>query len=1121
MPSSTTNMGLYKKNPSTDGNDTFDINTMLNDNWDRIDSQVGGQLADSAPMAVNLVNGLQVVTAPKGAPFNGINIRGRTLVNLLGRDGNCEDLTPFFRAGTVTLDSTIKKYGTNSFKTAQSVSTSFAYKNNFALVSGRYYVALMDAYMTATSGAVMALSVQQNSLGANIGTSLKTFDSSKLNQWQTLVTSFTGSAATGGVCSVVFGGTSTGTATGYMDGLRLYEVTAIEYGNLTTLTVDQLAAKYPYVDDVKHINAPYVIKYGENLLPTFNEWTVNNGTGGVATITNPYSINLNASGSTGELSTYYEVPVISGQQYTLTNPSTSYMRIVILDITGTSLVRNVISGNTSRVLTMPSNATILRVIATSLISFTDETNTATYVYGTGSAYIFSNPILNLGATAKPFKPRNDDMLAFPNVQLASSVDGTVYDTLFKRDGKYFVEKRFKDMVLDGSLGWITNGVPNATFGRVGLPLSNANLSANNAKMVKFDGKTVSETTDTPYGSGVIDNFYIWSNDTLYIDLANADTGWGNGYPPSVQEIQAYFYGWKMFEWGQPVTGTYNGTGTKGWIQANNVINNPAFYTNVLPTSINTNKYTPYKLTYQLATPTFEEIQVDAGMSLHEGLNQIEVGQGVIVREKVDASFISVGFNQINTLSSPLKYRNSRLLRVYKNGRDDAWFIGSRPVGTATIEQLGYGYAQKIPSAYDPTATYEISYIALDQHLLSAPITGVSGEAASNLKTVVDTLAINQADQDARISANEILARQIYNVPQKTTANMTLYVDATNGADNGDGSAVKPYKTIQFAINQIPQVINHFVTVNVAAGTYAESIIINGFVGQGKLLISSNSGANVSQFYSIINNTIELVLSGFNITTTTGTAISANNSSRVIVSGCAIVSSAPTQIGIQMNTGMMYVVQTVISNRNYAILANLGKLISDLNSGTNNNFSLASTLGGEIVKINSQPSGLESLGTGAAIRSAILNPWGDNTQANRSAFLAYQTGASNQVFSASTITKVNYSQATFYDNKSEFTLATSTFIAKDSGLYLFTANLRINSMPANSNAYMSLYINGTEGFRPNQFGTVASVTSYQIGMTQTVKLNAGDMVNVYFYCSNAVVADASQTVFQTFTGTRIA
>ena len=41
MTSFTPNLKLLKKDPTTDGNDTFNITTMLNENWDKVDEEVG------------------------------------------------------------------------------------------------------------------------------------------------------------------------------------------------------------------------------------------------------------------------------------------------------------------------------------------------------------------------------------------------------------------------------------------------------------------------------------------------------------------------------------------------------------------------------------------------------------------------------------------------------------------------------------------------------------------------------------------------------------------------------------------------------------------------------------------------------------------------------------------------------------------------------------------------------------------------------------------------------------------------------------------------------------------------------------------------------------------------
>ena len=40
MTSNTPNLKLLKKDPVTDGDDTFNIQTMMNDNWDKIDAVV-------------------------------------------------------------------------------------------------------------------------------------------------------------------------------------------------------------------------------------------------------------------------------------------------------------------------------------------------------------------------------------------------------------------------------------------------------------------------------------------------------------------------------------------------------------------------------------------------------------------------------------------------------------------------------------------------------------------------------------------------------------------------------------------------------------------------------------------------------------------------------------------------------------------------------------------------------------------------------------------------------------------------------------------------------------------------------------------------------------------------
>lgn len=57
MASYTPNLNLLKKSPVTDGNDTFNVDTMLNDNWDKIDKYAKdtNTLANSALSKANSI----------------------------------------------------------------------------------------------------------------------------------------------------------------------------------------------------------------------------------------------------------------------------------------------------------------------------------------------------------------------------------------------------------------------------------------------------------------------------------------------------------------------------------------------------------------------------------------------------------------------------------------------------------------------------------------------------------------------------------------------------------------------------------------------------------------------------------------------------------------------------------------------------------------------------------------------------------------------------------------------------------------------------------------------------------------------------------------------------------
>jgi len=58
----------------------------------------------------------------------------------------------------------------------------------------------------------------------------------------------------------------------------------------------------------------------------------------------------------------------------------------------------------------------------------------------------------------------------------------------------------------------------------------------------------------------------------------------------------------------------------------------------------------------------------------------------------------------------------------------------------------------------------------------------------------------------------------------TTSDMTLYVSQATGSDvAGDGSVGNPYASIMKAVDSVPHIRRHTITINVGAGTYAETL----------------------------------------------------------------------------------------------------------------------------------------------------------------------------------------------------------------------------------------------------------------------------------------------------------
>jgi hypothetical protein len=96
-------------------------------------------------------------------------------------------------------------------------------------------------------------------------------------------------------------------------------------------------------------------------------------------------------------------------------------------------------------------------------------------------------------------------------------------------------------------------------------------------------------------------------------------------------------------------------------------------------------------------------------------------------------------------------------------------------------------------------------------------------------TVVQIGAVPMPGADGLLRLGQTVLAD--DVLPKSAVEKFLYVNAATGNDStGDGTKAKPYKTIQRAVDVIPNIHMHAYTIACAAGNYAEEVLIKGLLG---------------------------------------------------------------------------------------------------------------------------------------------------------------------------------------------------------------------------------------------------------------------------------------------------
>ncbi|WP_160043103.1 hypothetical protein [Paenibacillus sp. USDA918EY] len=472
------------------------------------------------------------------------------------------------------------------------------------------------------------------------------------------------------------------------------------------------------------VENPYVTRISGNLLPPFYEWNLHPN----ATLISPYKLSLKASASWEASS--ITITLIENQSYKLKLDKENGLYVKVADLKG-----NVIKEG--------------YYATTGEISFTTATGinkvVVTFMSATTGTFTFENPMLTISTKSMPFTPREDVMLAFQTELHANPTDGSESDELFERDGQYYKLAKWKKVVLDGSFNW-QFGAAFTGFKRITIVTSFKDaLETSNNRVVKFDGKVVTRDVNV----NLPDTFNLDKNGTFHILIPNSDSGWGDNYTPTPDEIKAYFMGYKMYS-GTPET-PYNGSGTKSF-GARQPNGNVYWVQDTTPPNTVNAALPSYSLLYKLASPVVEPVTSEGCLTLTEGDNQIEVGTGIILREgthpKLSALYNTYEINSLspgNVASNPLKYKAEKILSVYKYNRPDKW---SRISDT---NSYGKERAFLDASLFDQTAAYSVTYTKIDK----SPVVPITGSLAVNEKAQLTDLMTGVQEALQRVSVAEM------------------------------------------------------------------------------------------------------------------------------------------------------------------------------------------------------------------------------------------------------------------------------------------------------------------------------------------------------------------------------
>ncbi|GGI97116.1 hypothetical protein [Paenibacillus hunanensis] len=629
MSSNTEKLNLLKVDPVADGEQYFNVDTMLNANWDKVDAfadqmsdKVDGDLLPRLNTAqtntITFKPGTQTITVARDMPVNVTTLQGKMLLNLTGRSGGFEQLPGFFLNASGTLDTVNKVSGNSGLKVTIT--------NNGTGIAG---VPIYNPKLGANGAKYLIRGVIKNGNLSGDGAYIQITDTVAYaaNNLPLIKTSekfvncfalYDGTKSNNNTISAYMALKGQSGEYAYFDEVAVYEISNEEYIRVSSLTADEVASQYPYTE-------------------------------GLAGVKNPYAIRWTNSSKT--------------------------------DIA-------------------------------SMLAFDTE--------------LLAPPV-----------PTSD-------VERDRLEQGA--------DGQYYKTSVWNKIVLDGSLPWAFaqswTGYKAVTWQDVPAPVSNTGYITKYNKVVL--SRWLAGSGATSADSHVLDG----TTSDLWITVSAADSGWGDNYTPTNDEIKAYFYGWKMYDASISTDGSniYNRTdGTnKAWCRRTNGFSSDNGYADGSFTLPNTLafKFSPYELMYKRLSAVIEPTPSEGVLSFGAGENIIELGSGLVLREPVKPyrdNLWNINNGSPSYESSLTKFKIDRFIGVYKNGYLDKWIFYPNNVTKAGA------LAQKSALDYDPTGAYTASYIRLDKF----PVSVIQSSIPINELAILNDLIRDVQQATRRVSAVEL------------------------------------------------------------------------------------------------------------------------------------------------------------------------------------------------------------------------------------------------------------------------------------------------------------------------------------------------------------------------------